>query len=141
VRTKINVEYKLEGFSFRDFQNLSYNARKIYEKKYKFKKECADISHKFCTFFEICFKEINRLPIMAPSESFPSENKRAEWEIGYNTNALLDIFLEILDENRLIKPEIKEIEKNIRTIFLEKFENNKFVFKEEILLDYLNTIA
>jgi hypothetical protein len=69
VRTKINVEYKLEGFSFRDFQNLSYNARKIYEKKYKFKKKCADISHKFCTFFEICFKKINRLPIMAPSDS------------------------------------------------------------------------
>jgi hypothetical protein len=145
IRTHINK--KRRDFSFkRDFENLSYNARKIYNAKYSKKEECANILYKLCSFFEVFFDKkanlSNSLPISIPNKDYSSDKEKEETEVEFNVNVLLFASFRWLDGSGLIKCEIEEEEKFkmkkqiLLNDFLEDFKNNEFKFETNMVLKH-----
>jgi hypothetical protein len=142
MRTYINNK-EPSRYTFRDFDNLNYNAKKMYDNKYGKKEEYANILYQLCCFFEVFF---NNLPISIPEDKiYPSDKKKIETKIEFNTNVLLLTSFIVLDKNRLIKPEINEekdrMKVQILNGFLNDFKNNEFKFEAKMVLNYFTQIV
>jgi len=147
MRAEIN---KYGDFSFkRDFDDLSYNAKKMYNNRYSKKIESANVLHKLHCFFEVFFDKkmslSNSLPISIPDIGYPSDEKKEEVEIKFNATVLLEASFNALNWSGLIRHEIKEEEKNkkkgeILNGFLEDLKNNEFKIEIKMISDYFDNM-